>query len=253
MKTRMCLECLKVLPVSSFGRWRRGTKEFIPPRCSSCSIEHRKEVKSKVRRGIHVPQRPRHINGLKVCCSCGEVKPISQFDKRGRNKSHNDKYRDSPVSDCQICVKAKRKKKYNENLEQSRKRSRDWVRNHKDVAAKRAKDFLKTWEGRIYSWRCGAKRRNLSWNLTKEELTSLPFICFWTGVPLTLTQHKNNTVSLDRLDSKKGYFLENVVLCCANVNKARWDMTPEEFISMCAVISRRFPRGYIKTIDKRKK
>lgn len=50
------------------------------------------------------------------------------------------------------------------------------------------------------------------------------------------TSRKGNTVSVDRLDSSKGYTLENVVLCCAAINRMKMDMTVDEFRRWCQLV-----------------
>lgn len=47
-------------------------------------------------------------------------------------------------------------------------------------------------------------------------------------------------ISLDRIDSSKGYNKKNVVLCCWGVNKAKSDTPLKQFIEMCSIIYKRF-------------
>lgn len=49
----------------------------------------------------------------------------------------------------------------------------------------------------------------------------------------------NDTFSLDRIDSSKGYYRENVVLCCNIVNLMKSDMPINEFLGYINEISAR--------------
>jgi len=67
--------------------------------------------------------------------------------------------------------------------------------------------------------------------------------CAYCGVP-PLTGRASTTPSrkkvplngLDRVDSKLGYTLSNVVPCCKHCNKAKLDRTREEFIMHCKMV-----------------
>lgn len=55
---------------------------------------------------------------------------------------------------------------------------------------------------------------------------------------------KNVVVTiLDRLDSSRGYTLDNVVSCCSSRNSAKWDLSLEDFIMMCNKIAQNHPRS----------
>jgi len=43
---------------------------------------------------------------------------------------------------------------------------------------------------------------------------------------------KNYINGLDRVDSSKGYIKDNVVTCCENCNRAKLDLTQQEFFAM---------------------
>jgi hypothetical protein len=58
-------------------------------------------------------------------------------------------------------------------------------------------------------------------------------LCAYTKEVLELSAGKLNTLSVDRVDSAKGYIKENVVLTTWVVNNAKQDMPLDYFISMC--------------------
>jgi hypothetical protein len=91
------------------------------------------------------------------------------------------------------------------------------------------------------SYKCGAKRRNLDFNVDIKSAWEL-FLkqerrCFFTGLEITFgktnTDFKNSTASLDRLDSKKGYTIDNVVWVHKKINTMKMDLELSEFIFLC--------------------
>ena len=99
-----------------------------------------------------------------------------------------------------------------------------------------------------------AKTRNLSFELTFEQHNNIiEQSCFYCGKEpsdknpylkkdgfphKSKKQRKQETIdrawvkanTIDRIDSTKGYFMENCVPCCAQCNTAKMDYTQEEFI-----------------------
>ena len=83
-----------------------------------------------------------------------------------------------------------------------------------------------------------AKRRNIDWNLTDEEardFMNLP--CYYCGKAPTLVspamQKQLNGYflanGLDRINNDKGYTKNNVVPCCKLCNRAKFNLTIDEF------------------------
>lgn len=80
-----------------------------------------------------------------------------------------------------------------------------------------------------------AKRRNIPWNLTKEEyLALIANPCYYCGWPLP-----TEGMGLDRLDFDGDYSPSNVKPCCTECNLARgvW-FTPDEMRLIGEVIGR---------------
>jgi len=81
-----------------------------------------------------------------------------------------------------------------------------------------------------------AKRRDLSFELTKEDFSFLTKMnCHYCGIiPAQIKyKKKGNGVyiynGLDRVDNNKGYILGNVVPCCGICNSMKRVMTTSEF------------------------
>ena len=87
----------------------------------------------------------------------------------------------------------------------------------------------------------GYKRRKET--LTIECLMSLyekqEGKCALTGVPMTYEQGKGKlrtNISIDRIDSKRGYDNTNIRLVCTMVNKMRQDMDDTDFMAWCKLV-----------------
>lgn len=71
-------------------------------------------------------------------------------------------------------------------------------------------------------FKCNAKVRNISFDLTKEEVQNIcEQSCFYCG--------KLRCLGIDRLDNSKGYTIDNCVPCCGCCNKMKMDLTPTFF------------------------
>jgi hypothetical protein len=81
-----------------------------------------------------------------------------------------------------------------------------------------------------------AKEKNREFKLTLDELKEIledqQNKCIFTG----LIFNDENPISLDRIDSSKGYIKENIQLITIRSNKMKSDMTDIEFIDYCKLI-----------------
>lgn len=65
--------------------------------------------------------------------------------------------------------------------------------------------------------------------------------CALTGLPISI---KEKTASLDRIDSSQGYLLNNIQWVHKKINKMKMDLSKEEFIELCKLVSRHIVRDY---------
>lgn len=95
--------------------------------------------------------------------------------------------------------------------------------------------------------RDNAKSRNLEFNLDIKDLWNL-FLkqerkCALTGLILTWDNiPKNQTASLDRIDSLKGYTIDNVQWVHKYANYMKMDFTQEEYIRFCHLVAKTHPK-----------
>jgi len=80
--------------------------------------------------------------------------------------------------------------------------------------------------------RANAKKRGISFDLTTADIDyiGIPLTCPVLGIPLTFNKGspKDNSISFDRIDSKKGYTRDNIIIVSHRVNKLKSDSTFEE-------------------------
>lgn len=88
--------------------------------------------------------------------------------------------------------------------------------------------------------RAGALSRGLSWNLSNtfvHKIIKETKNCQLSGRDLVLEVNHVNGPSLDRIDSRYGYSTKNIQVTSQLINKAKGEMTNEEFIQMCVDVA----------------
>ena len=145
-----------------------------------------------------------------ICTVCQNEKPINSFSKQAKVKWGRQ-------SACKDCIKAK----YRSTLAQTEK-----LRVH-------VQNYRSTPGGMLHSFRAGALKRGLDFELTLghvAELQAAP--CHYCG--------QGGSSGLDRVDNGAGYTALNTVPCCKVCNKMKYTYTSEAFIAKCRQIASRF-------------
>lgn len=82
-----------------------------------------------------------------------------------------------------------------------------------------------------------AKSRNIAFDLTLPQLNEItfPITCPILGIPLFFNSNKScdNSVSFDRIDSSKGYNIDNIIIISNRANKLKSDATLHEMKPIC--------------------
>lgn len=163
------------------------------------------------------------VQGLRKCPSCNEVKDLT-----------TEFYESSPHR-CIHCEKVRHKLTYPTNSVKHLTSLDRFLRKKLKVSQDRFKK-LKLRDAQMLH------------TLTIDELHDLygkqNGRCFYTGRELKLAmKHINHdSLSIDRIDSSKGYTLTNVVLCCSIVNTMKMDHSLEDFKSICLEVAQNFTR-----------
>ncbi len=86
---------------------------------------------------------------------------------------------------------------------------------------------------RLCACKTRSKQLEMKFNLDLEFMINLlekqKGLCFYSGKTLSMSTDQLETLSIDRVDSSKGYTKDNVVLCCTIVNRMKLDFTQKDF------------------------
>lgn len=95
-----------------------------------------------------------------------------------------------------------------------------------------------------------AKERKIEFNISQEDIWNL-FLkqnkkCALTGIELKfatcLKDEKEQTASIDRIDSKKGYTIDNIQIVYKIINIIKNNLSQEDFIKLCNLVTKIHPR-----------
>jgi hypothetical protein len=88
-----------------------------------------------------------------------------------------------------------------------------------------------------------AKRKNIPYDLTADFILNMYIRqngkCAISGMDISLPKNNDeyakhlHTVSVDRIDSNKGYTKNNVQLLHKDINRMKWSHSEEYFLSLC--------------------
>lgn len=139
-------------------------------------------------------------------------------------------------SRCKECFRSIYKRKYHENIEYERLRSRTVHKNRtkEQLENKRiqSRKWHKTDNGIYKSYVGNARKRNICFEIEKEDFKKLLHgNCYYC-----------NTLSngVDRRDNNVGYTKSNCVSCCSKCNIMKMDLSEKDFINRCIEISNLF-------------
>lgn len=165
---------------------------------------------------------------LKTCRTCKIEKPISKF-----NKDKTKKY--GVGGECKPCAS---------------NTTHEYYLKHKDTIKKQVSIYRKSYvprhsrliDSRLRNLCTSARnRKNKEFNITETDLFDLwgkqEGLCAYTKLPMTATSNQHSTVSLDRIDSSKGYIVGNIQLVCASINRMKQEFTEDVFVQLCTLVS----------------
>ena len=167
----------------------------------------------------------------KICRVCGEVKLLSEFVK---NKLSKGGY----THRCKNCEKLWRQQYYKNNVEHITLRNKQYREVNGHWCNKSIENRLRYM---IQLGKDRAVKKNIEWNLSLEFLLNLwnsqDSKCAYSGVPLTFETNHPHTVSLDRIDSSKGYTEDNVQFVCTIVNYIKQRFSEADFFDYCRLVA----------------
>ena len=179
--------------------------------------------------------------GYKRCTQCGEIKPLTEFYKRGDNTS---RYR----SHCKLCVRASNLAWSEANRERHRAMSSDWQRRNRPRTNARWREWKKrsgyNWcalnpERAREMWRADAQRRALGRDVDAvayaDVLRADP--CCYCGAPCEHIDH----ITPVTIGGTNHW--TNLTAACAACNSRKQDTAMLEFLRRAISTYRRGAGG----------
>jgi hypothetical protein len=165
----------------------------------------------------------------KTCKKCGQEKPIDEF--REYTSRYGKRYHRNI---CKGCTRIADRNRYSVSPERRLCSTKS-----------RRRDFFRT---KLNKTRSRANKKGLAFTITKADLISQwekqQGLCYYTNLPLSQTVgDRLNIMSIDRVDSTKGYTPDNIVLCRFVANEMKNDQSVEEF-------SKEIQELYLRTVIK---
>lgn len=164
----------------------------------------------------------------KKCKHCNVVKPLDSFYGHKTSK-------DGKVNICKVCRCEQTKAYQKAHPEQTK----EIHRKHYEVSKT---TNLRRRLGRLLTT---AKSRNrYEVLITVDDLedlyTNQNGLCVYSKLPLTLQPHQLTTISLDRIDSSKGYINGNIQLVGTAINKMKLNYSGTQFIQLCCCVAQNY-------------
>lgn len=148
----------------------------------------------------------------KICFKCKKSKSYDLFFKHNQTS-------DGHHSWCKECCKeGNNKSRVKQNLT-IEGRAKVFLQNAKKSAQKRNQEFSLVIEDIVKCW--------------EDQLG----ICAYSGRKMLLAAGNLETVSIERIDSTKGYIPENTILVCQAINRMKSDFLYEDFYNLCKDVS----------------
>jgi hypothetical protein len=141
-------------------------------------------------------------------------------------------------SNCYECIKLKsRLERQRRQIEGHQSRSKRWRADNPEAAKlrgkiRREKDPIRY---RLAMVKHRAKVIGVEFNLTREDI-HIPTHCPVLGIQLRISNRPRDpySPSVDRIDSRKGYTKDNIVIVSNRVNALKGDATVEELVKIAA-------------------
>lgn len=234
---KMCSKCLTRKPIADFHTDKHslgGVKSV----CKECACKKARESREK--------------NKEEISARAKEKYQEEKEDIKAERKKYYEQNRDSILERRKVLyhenreeINRRNRECYDRNKEVWNARRREYYLENKEKISQRDKEYRTKYpevkrnynqslQGKWTHYKATAKRRGLPFELTFDEFSS-----FWQK-PCHYCGCEVDTICLDRVDSSKGYTLDNVVPSCVDHNLMKLDHTEERFIELCKSVVKHF-------------
>lgn len=204
---------------------------------------------------------------MKTCTKCKEIKCDTEFHKNKRTADgladyckpcksaygKRNKY-ERTLNDkkCSVCNEIKPPSEYHSHTSstdglQGRCKSCSFIAQQKSKEKTGVYGFLKDRirNAKANAQRKSTKRPSIEFNIDFDHIKKLyeaqNGLCAVSGIEMTYISYNTNdfriknphNISLDRIDSSKGYVPGNVQLVCCIINYMKWDTDMDVFLDAC--------------------
>jgi len=215
---KRCIHCKKAKTLDCFYK-STTSKDGYKSICILCKHTLAQDSRELVK-----------LTGIKTCTRCTKQLHPSNFSKDAVTP-------DGYTYWCKECVKETSRQHYNVHKleitnqrrrrkelipEESKTYAHEYYLKNKEKVLARSKTYRATPKGMFIRFKACAKQRKLSLSLTEEQFHSLMrSSCFVTNCARRVT-------GLDRIDSRKGYDLDNVRASCERHNEMLNNMSDKD-------------------------
>lgn len=158
------------------------------------------------------------------------------------------------MSKCKKCPETNPENFYKSNKHVCKKCcSQVGINKYKNFTDEQRKAYIqynKDWQRdnlfqyRLLSARSRAKKKGIEVKLSVKFLKQLfedqKGLCYYSGLPMEMTKVSRYSMSIDRMDSTKGYTEDNIVLVASIVNTMKNDLPIKDFIDVVNSIAMRY-------------
>lgn len=191
----------------------------------------------------------------KLCTKCGITKALSEFSvsrrnanqvlkegstfKRASNKEVPEMVLHSYCKQCNAEYARAFRKRYKEMTGNSDYRGSGKTNKY----PKEDRPLISAIRSRITSTKGNCRKSNVEFRVDEEYLFDLykeqEGLCALTGWPMAINGNTNLRLSLDRKDPSIGYLENNLQWTIFAANRAKGDLTQEDFIKLCGMVLER--------------
>ena len=182
----------------------------------------------------------------KQCNRCKKMKPLSEFGTSGKRKKsvnfHNNeitKYK----GDCHECLAAIQKEWRNRNPNYWKKTKSPGYSGKISKYSIEERPILSAIRNRISLAKRNSKRNperefNIDADYMYEVWKKQEGMCALTGCKLLIKKGSQLALSMDKIIPKLGYVRGNMQWTCWAANRAKGDMSMNDFVGMCKSVLR---------------